>query len=103
MRKEEYIICSAIWFDDNINHEDRSLDGKTGFVICGRRHHNCFHTLAITSNRSDTHLNYEKEQGFLTNKDRFVSRIEASEIAFLAGQIEQRTTHPLGLFSEDLY
>ena len=42
----------------------------------------------------------EYEQGFLTNKNRFVGREEAAIIAFDAKQIEQEKKT---LFSEDLY
>ncbi len=99
---QEYIICSAIWFDDKIDHEDQSIKGLTGFVICGRRHHNCFHTMSILA-PDRGYVKFEKKQGFLTSKNRFVDRIEGAEIAFISGQIKERTTHPIGLFSEDLY
>lgn len=102
MRRDEYIICSAVWFDDGVDHDDQAIKGKTGFVVCGRRHHNCFHT-AFILNPNRTYIKFEKQQGFLTNKERFVGRIEAAEIAFLAKQIDERTTHPVGLFSEDLW
>lgn len=102
MRREEYILCAAVWFDDGINRKEWSLNGKTGYVICGRRHHNCFAS-AYYLDPERKYKKFEKEQGFITNKDRFVSRVEAAEIAFLAGQIYQRTEHPMGLFSEDLY
>lgn len=99
---KEYILCAAVWFDDGINHEDQAIKGNTGYVVCGRRHHNCFHTSAILDPKR-SFVKYEADQGFITNLDRFVSRIEAAEIAFLSGQIKERTSHPTGLFSEDLY
>jgi|APSaa5957512576_1039674.scaffolds.fasta_scaffold03230_10 hypothetical protein len=102
MRKDEYIICSAIWFDDGIDHEDMTIGGKTGFVICGRRHHNCFHTDSILDPKRK-YIKFEKEQGFVTNKNRFVDRNEAVDIAFDAGQTYERTPHSMGLFSEDLW
>lgn len=102
MRQDEYILCAAVWFDDGIDHKEWCLNGKPGYVICGRRHHNCFST-AYYIDPERKYIKHEKEQGFITNKDRFVDRIEASEIAFLAGQIRERTKHPQGLFSEDLY
>ena len=39
-----YIICSAIWFqDDNVYvHQPNNI--KSGIVVCGMRHHNCFLT-----------------------------------------------------------
>lgn len=39
----------------------------------------------------------QDEQGFLTNKGKFVSRSEAAKIAFKAGQI------PNGIYSLDSY
>lgn len=42
-------------------------------------------------------------QGFFTNKQRFVTRQEAWEIAANADQIKRVTGSPGTLFSEDLY
>lgn len=42
----------------------------------------------------------EYEQGFLTNKNRFVGREEGAIIAFDANQIDEEKQT---LFSEDLY
>lgn len=39
----------------------------------------------------------------MTNKNRFVNRKEAAVIAYEAGQTIGVITHPVGLFSEDLY
>ena len=41
-------------------------------------------------------------QGFLTSEGRFVNRIEAKNIAYIAGQIKE-TPNPTQLFSEDLW
>jgi hypothetical protein len=96
----EYLLCSAIWFDDGIDtyvHQPRNV--KTGFVVCGRRHHNCFTIKAMLqgAGRKD----YKDEvQGFLTNKDRFVDRYEAAKIAFVSGQIKEATER---LYSEDVW
>jgi len=96
----EYLICSAIWFDDKKEYVHQPKNIKTGFVVCGRRHHNCFMTLSIASNENSTHLKYESSQGFLTNTDRFVDRKEGGEIAFASGQTKELREL---LFSEDLY
>ncbi|NBU81377.1 MAG: hypothetical protein EBS55_06995 [Flavobacteriaceae bacterium] len=96
----EYLLCSAIWFDDGIDtyvHQPRNI--KTGFVVCGRRHHNCFTIKAMLQGvgRKD----YKDEvQGFLTNKDRFVDRYEAAQIALASGQIKEPTER---LYSEDVW
>lgn len=46
----------------------------------------------------------ENEQGFLTNKNRFVDRFEAYKIALSTNQItEGKTHHNDKLYSEDIY
>jgi hypothetical protein len=102
----EYIICAAIWFKDGKFREHQPRNVDSGFVICGRRHHNCFTTASLLyKNMDDALLNYSEvkgtaEQGFLTSKDRFVNRDEAAEIAYSQNQTFERKKI---LFSEDLY
>ncbi|MCK9447014.1 hypothetical protein M0Q50_09210 [bacterium] len=43
------------------------------------------------------------EQGFLTNQNRFVNRIEGAKIALECGQIKQLQYSKDVLYSEDLY
>lgn len=83
----EYIICSAIYIDDNKIHLHSPKNINTGFVICGRRHHNCYTTLCLINPDLDYKAN-KNEQGFLTNEDRFVNRKEAFQIARCASQIK---------------
>lgn len=99
-QKDEYIICSAIWFDDKIEYVHQPFNIKSGFVITGHRHHNCFNIMSILSNDIHNHVKFEKEQGFLTNLNRFVDRKEGAEIAYKAGQTKTLLTR---LYSEDLY
>lgn len=92
-----YIICAAIFVDDGQIHPHQPKNILTGLVVCGRRHHNCFTTLALTN------VEYKRNntiQGFLTSHDRFVDRKEGAEIAFEAGQIKEETNI---LMSEDIY
>jgi hypothetical protein len=42
----EFIICSALYYNDGASHLHQPKNIDTGFVICGRRHHNCYGTLA---------------------------------------------------------
>jgi hypothetical protein len=91
------IICSAIHFDDGKVYVHQPKNIKSGFVICGRRHHNCFATYSIVKGAKLDALN---KQGFLTDNDNFVDRNEAAKIAFENGQISKQK---LTLFSEDLY
>lgn len=106
--KSVYILCAANHYEDYIHHIHQPTNIKTGFVICGQRHHNCIYTFSLTQkdvNREDTVALMRKEtQGFLTNTNEFVDRVRAREIALKAGQLEGRKTHSkTQLFSEDLY
>ena len=104
MEKKEYILCAANHYDDGEKQIHGPKNIESGFVICGRRHHNCISVFAkmvgFPYDENGFKLMNTEEQGFLTNTDRFVSREEAAEIAFAAGQIKEQTTR---LFSEDLY
>lgn len=108
MNKEEYILCAAIWYNDKQYHEHQPINVSNGFIICGRRHHNCFmlfqllNSKLLESLKVNLSLEHNKNmiQGFLTNRDRFINRKEAGKIAFESGQIKKKTDC---LFSEDLY
>ena len=94
----EDIRCAAIWVDDENTdwaHQPRNI--KSGYVICGLRHHNCFSDPRFIDSKIKKH---KVVQGFLTSKDRFVNRVEAAHIALSASQIPEIVTQ---LFSEDLY
>lgn len=79
----ERILCAAV-------------DYK-GQIIPGYRHDDC---IRIISNIYLQPKVSQAMQGFLTSKNRFVSRKEASKIAYDAGQIDKLTDL---LLSEDLY
>jgi hypothetical protein len=99
----EYIICAAIWFQDGNKHEHQPVNIETGFVVCGRRHHNCYIIVSIIRNESYKVSEYGKNiQGFLTNKNRFVDRKEAMTIALEANQVINPYAG-YNLFSEDIY
>src|SRR5688572_16192142 len=79
---EEYILCAAIHFKDGKDHLHQPVNIQSGFVVCGRRHHNVYLTVSIFQ----TERVLDDEQGFVTSKDRFVDRKEGGEIAFKVGQ-----------------
>ena len=103
-KNKEYILCAANHYDDGEKQIHGPKNIESGFVICGRRHHNCISLFAkmvgFPYDENGLKLMNTEEQGFLTNTDRFVSREEAAKIAFNAGQIKKETNR---LFSEDLY
>ncbi len=107
--KKEFILCAANHYDDGINRNDSPANIKNGFVICGRRHHNCIGTFAqmvgFPYNEAGHKLHATEVQGFLTSLNRFVSRKEALKIATEAKQLihEVKLDSNIGLTSEDLY
>lgn len=111
---QEIIICSAIHFDDGKEYAHQPNNIKTGFVVCGRRHHNCYNVLASLGKalgleeriRVIIQVVDRDSQGFLTNKNKFVDRKEGMKIAKAANQLINPALHPEDdgiLTSEDLY
>lgn len=101
--KPEYIICAAIWLNDGGDYPHQPKNIETGFVVCGRRHHNCIATAVILNKwilKGLKESSGKTVQGFLTSKDRFIDRREGGELALSQNQILEPTDC---LFSEDLY
>lgn len=100
-----YIIASALHIQDNITYDQQPDNISSGFVVCGRRHHNCFITLSIlNANQYKNNL----VQGFLTSNNNFLNRTEAFEVAYYNGQIRRNNIDisklsEYELFSEDLW
>ena len=64
MNKKEYILCSAIWFDDGNKHAHQPLNITSGVVLCGFRHCSIFpQTGMLVKERNNLGI-HEKEQGF---------------------------------------
>jgi DNA recombination-dependent growth factor C len=103
----EKILCSAIWVDDEKKHTQQPKNIDKGFVVCGRRHHNCISTLMLIFEDLEKHLPFKKSgkviQGFLTTDDQFVDRKEGYKIAKKAKQIIHNELISSILTSEDLW
>lgn len=85
LMNKETIIYAAIICDD-------------GTIFTGKRHYDCI-ICAMYVNKKQSHID-SASQGFVTSMYRYVSRSEASDIAFLAGQIK----YPISILtSEDLW
>lgn len=92
----EIVICAAIRMPD-------------GYVVRGHRHHDCIRTAREIPRYEDEpwHVNGD-DQGFVTSKNRYVTRKEGYKIQISAG-IESADYYKSGgyrgdeLFSEDLY
>jgi len=96
MEPKEFILSAAIWINDRQIHTQQPKNIEIGFVICGRRHNNCYQT--ITDLKGDVNeyfksLNmseddYREQQGFITSLDRYVNIREGFKIAKANNQIQ---------------
>lgn len=94
--EKEYVLCAAIWHNDEKVYPHQPVNVTQGIVICGMRHHNIFIPLNLAGLK-DRNMDV---QGFLTSKNRFVDREEASKIAYEAQQTDRYNNQ---LYSEDIY
>ncbi len=100
----EQILCAAIHFDDGKKHSHQPINIESGLVFCGWKHACIFPQLGGTVGERQKLGIFEKEQGFLTNLNRFVNRTEAGKIALASGQItELKYFGGEELDSSDLY
>jgi len=115
---KETILCAAIHIDDGKEHVHQPKNIQTGFVITGRRHHNCYATMAVIAKVAQLEdvvtikglinkINRD-QQGFITSEDRFVNRKEAFKIAVREKQLMNPKLYDFNnpdqiLVSEDLY
>ena len=99
-KDKEIILCAATLFDDGKQYAHQPKNIDKGLVLCGHRHSSIFPQIGgLVKERQELGI-YEKEQGFLTNTNRFVGREEAGRIAYQAGQTDVLFYR---LHSEDLY
>lgn len=101
---KRYILAAAIWYKELPRSIHSAVNVEEGVVVCGWRHPNIISTvMALSGKRTVTfgeRAAGQHVQGFLTSDGHFVDREEAAEIAYNAGQTEQKLKR---LFSEDLY
>jgi hypothetical protein len=102
----ERIYCAAIWYKDMPTAKYRPVNIDTGLVVEGHRHADIIRTMVNLLGKRTCQFGEdcsgESVQGFVTNKNRFVDRSEAMQIARSANQIISDTTFK-ELYSEDLY
>ena len=106
---EEKIICSAIWYKELELKKPEVLEPRNyrpnncdkGIVFSGWRHLNCLYQMVAITGLRNAEAG-ESEQGFLTNKNRFVDRKEGAKIALATNQIDKLEYGTI-LYSEDLY
>jgi hypothetical protein len=102
----ERIYCAAIWYKDMPTAKYKPLNIDTGLVVEGHRHADIIRTmwnlLGKRTCQFGEDCSGESVQGFVTNENRFVDRVEGMKIARAANQVISDTNFP-ELYSEDLY
>ncbi len=105
----ERIICAAVWYKEIEMKKDipfnvyLPININKGIVFCAHRHAQCIYSKVAITGLRDAESG-ENEQGFLTSKNRFVSREEALKIALKENQVIDLTqVRGTDLYSEDLY
>jgi hypothetical protein len=102
----ERISCAAIWYRDLPSVKYMPINIVDGVVIEGHRHADIIRTVVNLLGKRTCEFGENAAgrtlQGFVTNKNRFVDRVEGMAIAKAANQVITDTTFP-ELYSEDLY
>lgn len=85
MCDKEIVVCAAIWVQDHKNKPHGPVNIPSGTVFCGLRH------CSIISQFAAYGIAHKKRsvQGFLTSKNRFLTREEASELVRNNNQAKQ--------------
>lgn len=101
MCNKEIVICAAIWVQDDKKRPYQPTNIPSGTVFCGLRHPSILSQLAAYG---IAHKNCSI-QGFLTSKNHFLTREEASELVKSNNQemVVDRSAIREQLYSEDLY
>lgn len=79
--KKEYVLCAA--WKRVVPYA--AIKGDIGTIEIGHRHGDIFEKFGVELSTEVGAM------GFLTSHGRFVSRTEAAEVAFNAGQIDEET------------
>jgi hypothetical protein len=90
-KEKEIVICAAVKMPD-------------GFVVRGHRHADCYRNLSERPRYKDAIFG-DTEEGFITSKNRFVTREEGRKLQDAAGipSADKYGYRGDTLFSEDLY
>ena len=96
--KTEYVMCAAIHVDDGESYSYQPYNIDTGIVLCGWRPPGIFQQAALLKMPDSS----KAIQGFLTTKNRFLTRKEAYALVKETGQLKQPLIGGM-LTSEDLW
>jgi len=98
--KVEYVMCAANYYDDGCDYLYQPYNIDKGFIIGGWRHPCC--GLSYLGASKETKHWDNCIQGFLTTKNRFLTRTEALVLVKENGQLTKPLIGGI-LTSEDLW
>lgn len=107
---KEYVICAAIWYQDGTEAPRGFIaqNINTGVVIGQWRHGNCINVrstnplwnakrlaerkgeVPMFNKYEDTLEYFQYVDGFLTSEGRFVDRWQGMQVAYEAGQVDEK-------------
>lgn len=107
---KEYIICAAVWYQDGTEAPRGFIaqNINTGVVIGQWRHGNCINVrstnplwnakklaerkgeVPMFNKYEDTLEYFQYVDGFLTSEGRFVDRWQGMQVAYEAGQVDEK-------------
>lgn len=96
---KEFIICSAILIRDGKIHKEQPIGVDLGFVVTGRRHGDCYKTIANVCGVNDFNdtpfalMTTAADMGFITNTNKFLNRKQAMIVAYKANQLLMPQLH----------
>jgi hypothetical protein len=96
----EKVLCAAIWYKNVPKAVYQPINIDRGIVICGYRHGSIIAAMGQHNIKTPASPEF-CEQGFLTDKNRFLNRKEARELVIQTGQCVPEFNDEL--YSEDLY
>ncbi|MBN1416109.1 MAG: hypothetical protein JW973_13490 [Bacteroidales bacterium] len=77
LKKNERIICPAIWIDDGKKYDNQPENIKTGYVVYGIHIVDIFFRMSIRETGSPINLQSlkinEVHEGYFTNLNRFIT------------------------------
>lgn len=103
--EREYVMCAANHYDDGIDHLYQPYNIDKGIVVSGWRHPCIMHAVRhwLGTQYEIKQKGIIETQGFLTNKNRFLTRDEALELVKTNGQLTKPMYNKSVLTSEDLW
>jgi len=98
--KTEWVMCAANYVDDGVDYTFKPFNIDKGRVFSGHRHPQCFELMRELYPHEI--WGQKTIQGFLTTKNRFLTRSEALELVISTGQHDGNIIGG-ALTSEDLW